>query len=64
MNRMRACNCITGSLVPVTWNEIRKPARLPTAARFSNVRNFKYADPGRPQASARHLFVNVAVQRV
>jgi hypothetical protein len=45
MNRMRACNCIVGSLVPVTWNEVRKSARLPTAARFSKVRNFRYAVP-------------------
>ena len=62
MNRIRACNCSSGSSVPVTVNEPRKPARLPTAAKSSNVLNFRSARPNSVCAVVLHA-VHVAIQR-
>ena len=61
-NRMRACNCMTGSLVPVTWNEARKPARFETAARSSKVRNFMYPIPISRLVPSGDCWVDVRIQ--
>ena len=62
MKRMRAWNCITGSLVPVTWKDVRKAGQAADRRQILEGRNLRYAGACAAR-SRRRLLVDAAVER-